>query len=332
MDRLDLVSDNCIPVLKNALSEHEVKTVTFDNALNVLHYEQVRTPYRYSIIDRNFAMKQYVESYEKLFSPDLIIASDCTVAFADLKTPVISIAQNLFTKMGERLKTVDPSIVYEMNVYDHIMRMQLKKSKAVAITRQMRSVLGDPSIPVIEIGVDTEFFSPSKVEGTGKRGLWVGKFSPRYNFEFVSQLAKDFPDVRWTVIFEHGMDKTPRLPNVDIASPNGTEGFKKILSTTDFMVSTNGVENYGYSLLLAASSDIPVIAPKSGWFWDVASYHNEIGEVMLRMEYGEYKAAVETVLRGEHEYKPREVVLKEGVGVDEFKEKWRHLIKEHLNI
>ena len=334
LDKLDFTSDNCLNEIKDALKDHDARIVNFNNAVTALPNPVPTQPYRYSLIDRNFMMAEYLEKYEKLFSPQLIIANDCVLSFADLKTPAITVAQNMFSEMGKRLKdTHGIAIDYEMRIYDDLQKRQLLKSQAVALNRHISRIMGIEKI--IETGIDIDFFNPDsgpKKYGGLKTGLWIGKFIPRYSFNFVSQLAKDFPKVQWILVFEHDMDKDPKLPNVRIVKPNNLEELRSLYNAADFFINTNMIETNGINALRAASCNVPVVVPRSGWFWDCSIGYQDIGHVISKFEYQEFKSAVDSIVKEEYKYKPRQAIMDAKATRERFNEEWKDLIDKKLSI
>lgn len=326
--------------LNNLLKEmgHDSNIVTLESVINTLGKPVPTDRYRYSLVDMATLFKEYLEKYESMFSLDLIISTDCCVALADIKAPIITIISNPFDKLIELYKEkrfygVNEEL--ELEAYSIMQSLQLKKSKKIITTcKFMQKCIEEKGFnsTLIDGFVDTrkyDVISKEKVEEIKnlhglprdkKIGLWSGVFRPESGFEFVSKLARDFQNVHWLLIFKEDITYKPLLKNVTLL----TSGLlpAEYFNIADFYVNTDYINEFGIETLESAACNKPVVTSKTGWFFDAES--GDIGEVVKSQDYESYKEAVEKVLIGE--YKPREVIIQSKLDIASWKERIRNII------
>ncbi|MFW9777499.1 MAG: glycosyltransferase family 4 protein [Candidatus Heimdallarchaeota archaeon] len=131
--------------------------------------------------------------------------------------------------------------------------------------REIEEKWGLPSF-VIYNGVDTNLFSPRKEPNDPEnlRVLYVGRLVSHKHPEIVVQLAKDFPDLKFTMIGQGEMhqeiaDQIQRLSNITLTSVSYGE-MPRIYRDHDIFLFPSVHEGLSNAILEAIASGLPILA------------------------------------------------------------------------
>lgn len=200
--------------------------------------------------------------------PDIIICNDLWgLTFPDYFT--ITIAQNNYVEM-QRLLGIDYSDM-------------IKKQKNALRSSQIRVANSNYSahsykdcgdFKVIPIGTDTKLFRPmDKQAMRGKYGIpnkmvyiWVGSHHPVKGWDKIQQKIMDYKDIFWILVFkDHGEQE---LKNTKVFCRIPQEQLAELYNCADACISESVVESLGLAIIEAMFCGIPVLATRTGFFWD----------------------------------------------------------------
>src|SRR3990172_1910942 len=129
------------------------RMVSWQDAVKTLGAQVQGTYYRGAYADRSGVLFEYLQQYEEMFSPDLIISNDdCAANFDRLKTPYACIFQNPYMDIANELHKrglydMMTSSEYEYG-YSLMQRMGGKNSVAnVAVSDYMKDYMQRLKIP-----------------------------------------------------------------------------------------------------------------------------------------------------------------------------------------
>lgn len=297
---------------------------------------------RYSIIDRAIVFSRYVKQFQELFDTDFIIADDCCATFTEEPKNLITVAQNPYSDIAEKIYTKDSPQYFEFGeFYTTLQKQQFKKSKKiVAVSNYMKEYckkLGFEA-EVIPNGVDTIKFCPKDkyalrdkygIPKDKKVGVWVGSFHP-LKYVFIPEIIKKFKDVFWVLCLKHETNYKPKLPNVKILQNIPHDVMPEVYNLADFYLSTSPVESCGLAAIESMACDIPIIATKTGYFWDAKTKWDvsptDYGILVDTCTLNKYIEAVDKMLSGHYIWEPRAAVEEKELDLDSWIIRWKNLI------
>jgi len=260
----------------------DAKLVSYLTAEEVINYNLF--PYsEFQPLYRGFIIDKYLEWYENLFTPDLIIKNAGVGGFMKLKTPQILVFQNAYYTCLK--KFIEKRIFFGKASYLECMELERLTSKQslknVAVSNFMKEEMKLRDIKcdkVIEEGVDVNAFKPvenkeelKKMHGLPldkKIGIAVTFFNATKGWDILAELINKFPDIHWIVVFTGEIGVRPKLKNVTLVEKVPHEMMSKYYNCADFYLSTSPVESFGLSSLEGAACGLPIITYKTGWAWD----------------------------------------------------------------
>jgi len=296
--------------------------------------------------DRSLMINEYLEKYEKIFRPDIIVKNSIVGTFKKHITPMICILQDN--------NVLGPEILYRKGYYNlmnynHmktfliLQESTIKNADAVVASslhlKECYEKFGK-DIKIIENGVDTNLFKklPNSDELKDKYGIpkdrkigiTVTGFHPIKGWHIQAKLCNDFPDVFWVAVFKSQTEK-PRLKNVKIFNQVPREQMPELYGMADFFVLPSAMEGDNVACKEAMSCNLPVIVSNAGGFWNESTKDHEVrdfGIVVNKWKYELYKKALEEMLSGNHKFMPRKYVEGNGFDFETWTEKWRSLIQK----
>lgn len=332
----------------------DFKGISFANATNAI-IGNLQKPEDFSFfeVETSVFISQYLEKYEKIFKPDVIVKNSIVGTWKKHLTPMICTIQDNNILGPEILHSHGYYSIHILNRYRQIFtklqEMTMEKSDMiVASSNHLKDTyekeFGMP-IKVIENGIDTEMFKPlqNKDELREKYGIPKDKvvgitttgFLPIKGWHIQAKLCHDFPDVFWIAIMKNKAEQKPKLDNIKIFSRIQRETLPEILNTADFFVLPSAMEGCNMSALEAMSCNLPSVMSGTGYFWNPDMKKDiEIEDFGIRVKnwiYEDYKKAVEEVLSGNHTFEPRKHVENNGIAFDIWAKKWKKVIKTVIN-
>jgi len=259
--------------------------------------------YRFAIVDRSYYISKYIEEYEKIYDVDIIIADDCTIPWYKPKARLITIAQNPYKFIADKLYPEFYSMhnyIEFSKLYTLLQSIQYENSDAIVCPSKymksyVESLTKNRNIYVIPHLIDFDLFKPMDKEKLREKynipddriiGLWVGAFHPVKGWHIAQNLIRKFNDIYWICVFKHSVYGRPILDNVRIFSNVEYERMPEIYNLADFYISTSLVEAFGLCPIEAAACDVPIIVPRVGYFSDYKEGSYFFGIVTDNLEKG----------------------------------------------
>jgi len=328
----------------NMLSKiFNAKKVSYMTAENVLRYNLLSDPFK--IIYRGYIIEKYLERYETLFKPDLIIKNSCIGGFVKLETPQIVVFQDPFyTLLREMI-----NIGFFIGSNEHysacinLMRESSKGATKVAVSNFMKKEMelcGLVCDKVIEEGINTEKFKPVEnkkelrekynIPLDKKVGIAVTKFIPQKGWDILANLINKFSDIHWIVVLTTDVESKPKLKNVSLFKKVDPELMPELYNCADFFISTSLVESFGLSPIEASACNVPIIVFKTGFAWDW--WDERLGYRVDKWNVEEFGKAVEEMKNSDlKEFSPRETLIKKGFTLERMKKDWKEFVEKVLN-
>jgi len=304
-----------------------------------------RDYYRFAVVDRSYYVCKYLKQYEELFDLDLIIADDCTVPWYIPKAKLITIAQNPYEFIADKLYpefyTIHNYIEFG-KLYVELQKLQYDFSDVIVcpseyMRKYAQKLTGyqHPEIRLIPHGIDTDLFKPIDlareefdVPADRPIGLWVGGFHPVKGWHVMQRIIKKFKDVYWICVFKHVISGKPILKNVRVLSKVQYDKMPELYNLADFYISTSLVESFGLCPFEAMACNTPIITPQVGYFDGVKEGVYDYG--IVRNDLESAVADMLKLLKTSYEFNPRKFVW-ENLRKELWIKEWKHLIDEILS-
>ena len=318
------------------------KKVSYLTAENVLKYNLLSDPYK--IIYRGHIIEKYLNNFETLFKPDLIIKNSGIGGFVKLKTPQIVVFQDPFyTLLKEMVKRgIFISNCEHYSACINLMRESSKGLTTVAVSNFMKQEMEKCGIKcdkVIEEGIDIEKFRPLNkkqlrekygIPNDKKVGIAVTKFIPQKGWGILANLINKFSDIHWIVVLTTDVKAKPKLKNVSLFEKVNPSLMPELYNCADFFISTSLVESFGLSSIEASSCNIPIITYKTGWAWDW--WDKQLGLRVKDWNSESFEEAVTKLFaEGHMKYEPRKSIIDKKLTKDEITKNWKEFVKEVLS-
>ncbi|MFH1364944.1 MAG: glycosyltransferase family 4 protein [Candidatus Aenigmatarchaeota archaeon] len=332
----------------------DFKEISFANATNaIIGNAQKPEDFAFFEIETSSFISQYLDKYEKIFKPDVIVKNSIVGTWKKHLTPMICIIQDNNILGPEILHKHGYYNMHILNRYRQIFtklqEMTMEKSDMiVASSNHLKNTYEKEfgmDIKVIENGINTEMFKPlnNKNELREKYGIPKDKvvgitttgFLPIKGWHIQAKLCHDFPDVFWIVIMKNREKQQPKLKNIKIFYRIQRELLPELLNTADFFILPSAIEGCNMSAMEAMSCGLNTITTNSGYFWNPYMEKDiEIADFGIRVKnwvYEDYKKAVEEMLSGNHTFDPRKHVENNGIDFNIWIGKWKKVIKKVIN-
>ena len=289
----------------NILSDkYNIRQVSFKNSVSAIDPLRINQHIN-SEISKSLVIDRYVEHYLNLWGDivhGMVRNAGCggLTNFSD-KVNIVNIFNDPYHSIYENLV----SSGYTGNK-DELWRFRrtavlLQKEcglqgKNVAVSDFMKQDMLNNGIKcddVVVNALDWDFWKPitdyPKIYVGKKKyksvGLWVGCIHPIKNFHNVRKLVKDFPDIFWILVVKGGVDQyvdRPRFSNFMIYSDISSDLLKVLYMNADFVFCASSVESFNLVALEASLMNKPVIASKSGFYWNNVYWNDKLG---IRLDY-----------------------------------------------
>ena len=317
------------------------KVISYTTAENVLKYNLLSDPYK--IVYRGFVTEKYLENYETLFNPDLIIKNSGIGGFVKLKTPQIVVFQDPFYSLLKEMVTrgIFMSNCEHYSACINLMRESSKGTTTVAVSNFMKKEMelcGIKCDKIIEEGIDIEKFKPLNKKELREKynipldkkvGIAVTKFIPQKGWDILADLINKFKDIHWIVVLTTDVKAKPKLKNVTLFKKVAPDLMPELYNCSDFFISTSLVESFGLSSLEASACNLPIITYKTGWAWDW--WDKRLGIRVNEWTSEAFEKAINDILVRESKYDPRQIMIKKGFTLERMKKGWEAFVKEILD-
>ncbi len=326
-------------MLSNILN---AKKISYGTAENVLKHNLLSDPFK--VIYRGYIIDTYLEHYETLFKPDLIIKNSGIGGFVKLKTPKVVVFQDPFyTLLKEMVRMgffIGSNEHYSACI--NLMRESSKGATTVAVSNFMKKEMelcGIKCDRIILEGINTEKFKPMNKKELRKKynipsdkkvGIAVTRFIPQKGWDILANLINKFQDVHWIIVLSGKVESKPKLKNVSLFEGVPPSLMFEIYNCADFYISTSLVESFNLSSCEAASCNLPLIVYKTGWAWDW--WDKRLGLRVDKWDSESFAKAVEKIRDSDFkEFSPRESLIKKGFTLERMKKDWKEFVKKVLN-
>jgi len=311
------------------------KIISHRIAENVINYNLFDDAFR--ITYQGYVIDKYLEKYEKLFKPDLIIKNSAIGGFINLKTPKIILFQDPFYSIFKMMiaNKAFSNISEHYLACMHLQQWTAKQGKTVAVSNFMKKDMEDCGIKcdkVIEEGIDVEKFKPLNKEALKKAhnipldkkiGIAVTKFTSVKGWDILVKLINKFKDIHWIVVFTSEIGSKPKLKNVSLAEKVSPELMPLFYNCADFFINTSPIESFGLSACEAASCNLPIITYKTGFAWDW--WDPRLG---IRVDKWDYKSFEKAVKKISRDYEPRKAIIERGFTKKRMAKDWKKFIEK----
>ncbi len=322
----------------------DAKLVSYEIAEGVINYNLF--PYgEFHPLYRGYIIEKYLEWYENLFIPDLIIKNAGVGGFMKLKTPQILVFQNAYLsclkKFIEKRMFFGKSSHLECMELERLTAQQSLKNVAVSNFMKEEMKLRDIRCDkVIEEGIDVNVFKPidnkeqlKKIHGLPldkKIGIAVTSFSVTKGWDILVELINKFPDVHWIVVLTGEVGVKPKLKNVTLVEKVPHEMMSKYYNCADFYISTSPTESFNLSACEASSCDLPIITYKTGWAWDF--WNKRLGYRVDDWDVESFEKAVEKIRDSDlKEFSPRKALIEKRFTKEVMEKNWKEFVEKTLN-
>ena len=332
------------------------------NSLDMKFNPQVR--YKYSLIDKALMIKEYMETREELTGTlDAIISDDLCLSFANLKTPIISIADTPYFPIWNSLVSngkTGKQELYEFGIIRReLQKQQYMKSKhIISINRFMKNYVKDAcgkTAEIISPGVDMDFFfKKDNLEETLELkakygippfqdvGIAVTDFSIDTNWEMLAKIIRDNPKIFWIIGLIGGGGYKIKSPNAKIFTGINEELLRDLYWCSDFYIDTVPIRGSNLFSFQAMSCDLPIVTMPCGYFAEneltyEREYNDESGIVptdcgiiVIKNDLNAFNLAIRDALlskKGElYDLRPRDSIDQRCLDYDTFAAKYRATI------
>jgi len=318
------------------------RIISYIDAEKVMNKNLFSDPFR--VVYIGYVIDKYLENYEKLFKPDLIIKNSAVGGFTKLKTPQITIFQDPYYSISQKLiengRFSNQSEHYFACI--ELQRRTAKQGKTVAVSNFMKKdmeLCGIKCDKIIEEGVDIEKFKPLNKEELKKAhnipldkkvGIAVTKFNSIKGWDMLAKLINKFSDIYWIVVLTSEIGSKPKLKNVSIAEKVDPTLMPQFYNLADFYISTSSVESFGLSSAEALACNLPVVVFKTGIFWDW--FDKRLGIRVEDWTIEAFEKAVEKIRDSDlKEFSPRQTLIKRGLTKEIMEKNWKNYVNEILN-
>jgi len=212
-----------------------------------------------------------------------------------------------------------------------------KKKRVVSVSKfvkeQIKKYYGLNST-VIHNGIDVEQFKPISKEYAREMlnlprdshiGIFVGRPEYAKGFDIILELSELNKQINFLCISDRAIDI--RNKNIIIRFQIQNEELYKYYSASDFLIFPSRFEGCSYVPLEAMACNLPVIASKTGLFYEINS--PEIGAVISTWNAIDYSNAIKKVLQNPDKFKPRNFIKKNfSFGI--FEKRYKNFVNDIL--
>jgi len=317
------------------------RIISYKGAEKVINQNLFSDPFR--IVYQGYIIDKYLETYEKLFKPELIVKNSAVGGLTKLKTPQITIFQDPYYSISKRLIEKKQFAAQSEHYYAciELQRRTANQGKTVAVSNFMKEdmkMCGIKCDKIIEEGVDTEIFKPLNKKELKKAhnipldkkvGIAVTKFASTKGWHMLAEIINKFQDIYWIVVFTSEVGCKPKLKNVSIAEKVDPSLMPQFYNLADFFINTSPIESFGLSAIESASCNIPIITYKTGFAWDW--WDKRLGIRVDDWNYKSFENAIKNLFKGKTKYDPRKSIIEKGFTKERMAKGWNDYIKKILN-
>lgn len=327
----------------------DFKSVSYVNAVRAITNTFLdRSKFGFFEVETSAIISQYLEKYEKIFKPDVMIKNSIVGTYKKHKTPTVCVIHDN--------NVIGPDILHKNGYYSLLLHNAYRYvfTKLQETTMRASDVIVANSartkdtyekefgmeMEVIKNGIDTNLFKPlpnketlREIYGIPKNkkvGITVTGFLPIKGWHMQAKLCQEFPDVFWVIVMKTA-PKKPKLKNVKIFSRIPREQLPELYNAADFFILPSAIESCNMVGMEAMSCGLPVIVANSGYFWNPEAKGDyettDFGIRVNKWKYECYKKALEELLSGEHTFEPRKHVERNNLDLKFWIRAWRKLIK-----
>lgn len=181
---------------------------------------------------------------------------------------------------------------------------------------------------VIKIGTDFEHFCKSKQQNLDilpRSILYVGSSDvATKGFNVIKNLIQN-TEYNFCLVMKHKYDF--EHPRVKVFNNVDHDMLKSIYNQCSLLLCPSNVETLHLAGIEAGACEVPIVANKVGIYNDLKS-DSRWGHLVSD---GDYKSAIEAVLKNTARYNPRQSFLDAGLDKETCREKWTKIIKEVKN-
>lgn len=200
----------------------------------------------------------------------------------------------------------------------------------VIVTNSIQTSLSYPEydLEIIPVGVDSNLFSPKDKQilrkkygfGEGRVGIFVGSFSEVKGWSKIIDCIKKFPKITWIVVSKY--DEHFQASNARVFNRINQSVLSDLLNCADFFIIGSPVETQCLAAIEANLCNLPVVMPLVGIYRDFTpDERDKVG--VFGDDLVEGVAAVLKL-----DLKPRELIIKKGLSIDDSLAKWQKLIEK----
>jgi len=319
------------------------KLISYRQAENVMNYNLFQDN-KFHQFYRGFVIDSYLEWYESLFKPDLIIKNAGIGGFIKLKTPQVMIFQNPF--YGYLTEALKKGLFSTNDDFwfgcIELMRISAKQATTVAVSNYAKKEMEGCGIKcdkVIEHGIDIEKFKPVKDKEELKKlhnlpldkkiGISVTQFTSAKGWHILAELINKFQDIHWIVVLSGKAKAKPKLKNVTLIEQASHDLMPRLYNCADFFLLTSSAESFNLASVEAAACNLPLIMYKVGWaddWWD-----KRLGIRADDWKYEDFEKAVEEIRNSDlSKFSSRESIIDRGFTKEVMEKNWKEFVENLL--
>ena len=274
----------------------------------------------------------FLKQYKK--DKNMLIIRDAEFGGALDTSKILQIAKfgNPYKAINEKVGRVNKPWAID----GYIKNLLVKKKVAVSnFMKEEMKKMGLTADEVIHIGVDTSIFKPMNKKKMRKKynipnikvGVWMGIANEVKNFNMLVKMIELFPNIFWIIISKVDLEPSKRFSNVKLFCKVSSKKVAELLNCGDFFILTSPVEGFGISWAESMACNVPIIASKAGYFWDF--WDERLG---IQVDHDDLRAHYEAIQNITHRNnEPKKVFLEQGLNIENWKTKWKKLVKDVQN-
>lgn len=319
----------------------ETQVIDFQTASKLSNLHLPSSNYRYELIDKTVIFDRFIEQYENLNQPDVIIRNGGCGSFYKPKCKVINYFQDPHKLIGKFYNSVgNASWDFEFNeVFPALHKQSADGAINVANSNFMKQYLEKElkieCHAVIHPGIDMDKFKPQEppylpeTKGFKKVALWIGRHNP-FKYGFIPELVKNNPDIFWILVFSHPLqNKKVKAENVEIFENLSQEQLIELYNRADFTISTSPVESCSLVILESASCGKPIICFRTGIVWDW--FDERLGIRVEEHTLEKFQEAITKIKNDDlDKYNPRQAIIDKGLTKENFKKEINKLMGDKI--
>lgn len=328
----------------------DFKSISYFNAVkSIIGSIIAYSNFRFFEVEVSMIISQYLEKYEKIFNPDVIVKNSIVGTYKKHKTPTVCVIHDnnvmgpdIIFKGGYYTKRLHNESRY---VFAKLQETTMRTSDAVVAnslqTKESYEKEFGMDIELIKNGIDTKLFRPIPnkdelkemygIPKDRKVGITVTGFIPIKGWHIQARLCREFPDIFWVIVLKTNVPKKTHLKNIKMFHKIPREQLPELYNMADFFILPSAIESYNMVGVESMSCGLPAIVNNSGYFWNTNMTKDyeptDFGFRVNRWRYELYKKSLEELLSGEHTFEPRKHVEKNKLDLEFWIRKWRKLIK-----